>query len=105
MNLVLECMSSHLQLIHVCQNKDRKEDPSNTQYLKFLDYILADCIIQLSDFEDTIRVYQICIDTLTQLVSICPDASITTHIPKIIPVLVDLIYFCFMTKQYYCCIE
>ena len=105
MNLVLECMSSHLQLIHVCQNKDRKEDPSNTQYLKFLDYILADCNIQLSDFEDTIRVYLICVESLTQLVTICPAMYIKPYIPKITPTLVDLIYFCYMSKYYYYCIE
>lgn len=85
--------------------KYKNDDSNSIKYFDFLDAILSDCNIQLSDFEDTIRVYLICVESLTQLVTICPAIYIKPYIPKITPTLVDLIYFCYMSKYYYYCIE
>ena len=67
---------------------------SNSKYFDFLDAILQDCNLELSSFDDTIFLKETCVNVLYQLILICPAALITTVLPRIISVLVDMIYLC-----------
>ena len=67
---------------------------SNSKYFDFLDAILQDCKFELPTFDDTILLKETCVNVLYQLILICPAALITTVLPRIISVLVDMIYLC-----------
>ena len=56
-----------------------------------MDSILADCEAELDTPLETLHLHDTAVSVLYQLVLICPLASLTSIIPKLGPVLVDVI--------------
>ena len=77
--------------IKVCQCKDQNDDSTNAKYFDLLDSILADCEAELDTPLETLHLHDTAVSVLYQLVLICPLASLTSIIPKLVPVLVDVI--------------
>ena len=91
MNLVLLSEHCEDQFIKVCQCKDQNDDSTNAKYFDLLDSILADCEAELDTPLETLHLHDTAVSVLYQLVLICPLASLTSIIPKLVPVLVDVI--------------
>ena len=78
----------------MCQSKEQDEDASNTQYFDLLDQVLSDC-----QPPNNLSLRNTAVDVVYQLVIICPGALTMTVLPKIVPVLVEVIHECMETPS------
>lgn len=76
----------------MCQFKDQNDDSGNSKYFDLLPYILLDCRGVLATPIQTLHLHYTVVNVIYQLVLICPAALITTVLPQLVPVLVDMIH-------------